>query len=91
MKNYFYSYNCTAPADLEELNYIIDNNEEITYNTFRKHINNESFYSLHESLGYSKDFHIKNDWHVTYYKAKYKGITVYMLCHSCIEYVFKSI
>ena len=91
MKNYIYAYNCTAPLDDEELFYIIDNYEEITYNTFLKHVNSESFEELCHSLGYNKDFHIKNDWHVTYHKAIYNNEVIYFLCHSAIEYVFKEV
>jgi hypothetical protein len=90
MKNYRYQYNCVNPLDTEELFHIIDNNIDITYNTFLKHVNKEDFAALCEELGYSKDFHIKNDWHVSYHRAKYEGETIYFMCHSAIEYIFKA-
>ncbi len=91
MKSCHYRYNCVNPDDEKELFYIIDNNEEITYKTFLKHVNNESFKILCLKLGYNKNFHIKNDWHVSYHKAKYEGEIIYFLCHSAIEYVFKAV
>lgn len=86
--NRHYQYNCTCPIDLEELNYIVDNNTDITYNTFLKNVNTEDFQSLKTNLGYTKNFSIKNDWHVTYHKTTYKGKRIYFMCHSRIEYVF---
>lgn len=90
MKNYYYQYNCVNPSDVEELFHIVDNNIDTTYDTFLKYVNNEDFKELCNDLGYSKDFHIKNDWHVSYHKAKYKGNIIYFMRHSAIEYVFKS-
>lgn len=90
MKNFYYQYNCVNPLDTEELFYIVDNNIDITYNTFLKHINSQDFKELCNDLGYNEDFHIKNDWHVSYHRAKYEGKTIYFLCHSAIEYVFKA-
>jgi len=31
---------------------------------------------------------LKNDWSVRFYKSTYKGIPVYIMVHSAIEYVF---
>ena len=33
-----YQYNCISPKSLKELEYIIENSKEITYQTFRKNI-----------------------------------------------------
>jgi len=90
-----YQYCCVSPRDLEELQYIVDNNQNITYPTFRKHVNTESFNEIKEDLGYTsqlkKDCNIalSNDWSVSFHKSKTPdGKSVYYICHSAIEYIF---
>jgi hypothetical protein len=68
---------------------MVDNNIEITRSTFLKHVNRVDLKELETRLGYSRDFHIINDWHVTYHRSKLEGKRVYYLCHSAIEYIFK--
>ena len=91
MKDYHYQYNCVCPADtdIEELYCIVDDNKEITYSTFLKHVGVEEFKELCNNLGYGKCLHIKNDWSVFYRKAKFQSATIYFLVQSAIEYVFK--
>jgi hypothetical protein len=86
-----YQYNCVSPKSLKELNHIIDNLTNITYETFRKHVNKDDFKMLKESLGYVPGSlpTWKQDWSITYHKSKTpKGKTVYIFCHSGIEYIF---
>ena len=85
----YYRYNCTSPISLNELEYIIDNNKKITLNKFVKLVNKTDFKNLVAALGYSKDFKINEDWHVTYHCGKFKnGEQFAYLQHSGIEYVF---
>lgn len=84
-----YTYNCTNPDDTEELEYICDNHIDITYNTFIKNVNPDSFKELCSSLGYDKHLHIKNDYAASFRRSKYKGKYIYFVVHSAIEYVFK--
>lgn len=88
-KGFVYVYNCVNPDDLEELNYIIDNGEEITREEFLEIVNRKSLKSIETSLGYDSNFKMENDWHVSYWKSVYNGNPIYYFCHSCIEYVFK--
>lgn len=84
-----YQYNCVSPASLEELEYIIDNGEEITLQEFSYAVNSNDFESLATELGYSKDFPLSEDWHLIYNRSiKEDGETVYYMVHSAIEYVF---
>lgn len=84
-----YQYCCVSPNSLKELKYIIDNNSDVTYNTFIKHVDKDDMNLLKKDLGYNRDLTLKNDWHVSYHKSKLPdGRPVYFLCHSAIEYIF---
>lgn len=95
MNKAIYQYCCVSPNNLDELNHIIDNNRNITYETFKKHVDTESFNEIKESLGYTPQFKkdcnisISNDWSISFHKSKTpEGKDVYYLCHSAIEYIF---
>lgn len=84
-----FQYDCVSPNSLEELEFIIDNGEEITLQEFKNNVDSEDFHQLVENLGYSEDFPINEDWHVKYNRSiKEDGETVYYMVHSAIEYVF---
>lgn len=84
-----YAYNCVNPDDLKELNFVIDNGEEITREEFIEKVSKKDLKSLEKDLGYDNNFKMENDWHISYGKVKYKGKQIYYFCHSDIEYVFK--
>lgn len=90
-----FQYSCVSPKDIEELNHIIDNSREVTYKTFRKYVETESFNNIKEGLGYTKQLYndcgltIENDYAVSFHKSKtIEGKPVYYLRHSAIEYIF---
>jgi hypothetical protein len=86
-----YQYCCVSPKSLEELNFIINNEQEITRQTFLKHVNKDELREIEQSLGYDRNFPMSKDWHVTYHKSKTPtGKRTYFFCHSAIEYVFYS-
>lgn len=94
-KSEYYS-NCVHYPDIDELNHIIDVNKEITYKTFRSHVDTESFNEVKEGLGYTAklkrncNLTIQNDYAVSFHKSKTpEGKTVYFIRHSAIEYIFK--
>ena len=69
--------------------------ETITYATFRKHVETESFNEIKEGLGYTRqlqkdcDITLSNDYSVSFHKSKTpEGKPVYYICHSAIEYIF---
>lgn len=84
-----FQYDCVRPKKLSELEFIIDNSKDITRQTFIKNVGAENYKELEESLGYSKEFKLKNDCYVGYYKSKTpKGDKAYYCKHSAIEYIF---
>jgi len=90
-----YQYCCVNAPDIDELNYIIDNNRDITYNTLRKNVDTESFNDVKKSLGYNRQLFLdcgitlQNDYTVSFHKSKLPdGRKVYYICHSAIEYIF---
>lgn len=90
-----YQYCCVHPKSIDELNYIIDNEREITYNTLRKNVDSDSFKEVKELLGYNKQLFLdcgltlQNDYAVSFHKSKLPdGRRVYYIRHSAIEYIF---
>lgn len=79
--------NCSN-SQLEELEYIVENMEEISFDAFRENIDSFELNILLEELGYSANFLIQKDWAVRYYKCLIKGESRFILQHSAIEYVF---
>ncbi len=84
-----YRYNCVYAPDIDELNHIVDNAKPISRRTFTKRVDEAERKMVEEMLGYSRSFTINKDWHVSYFRSRtLRGVPVYVLCHSCIEYVF---
>lgn len=80
-----FQYTCVGCPNLDELNYIIDHAKEITYSTFKKHVDNEYIINFNERVGIP----INKDWAVSFYKSKTEeGKTVYYFEYSAIEHVF---
>lgn len=69
---------------------MMDSALEVTYETIRKHI--ADFADVCKMFGYAvgneAGLHMRNDWHVRYYRSKYCGEKCYVIQHSGIEYVF---
>lgn len=84
-----YQYDCVNPEDLEELEYIIDNSEEVTIKEFKGKVHKEDFEMIQAELGYNDEMCIEKDPYVRYHKSTTpEGKKVYYLDHSAIEYVF---
>jgi hypothetical protein len=71
---------------------MIDNNIEITRETFLSKVDRDEFEELSTRLGYSLHpkcgLTMKNDFHVTYHRSQFRGKRVYYFRHSAIEYIF---
>lgn len=87
---------CVDYPDVDELNHIVDNSREISYRTFRSHVDSENFNTIKEKLGYTNQLRkncnltLQNDYAVSFHKSRTpEGKPVYFLRHSAIEYVFK--
>jgi hypothetical protein len=92
MEKYTYKYNCVSPVNKRDLEVIIDNLQNITYDTFIKYVSLDHLLEIFTS--YYKDkrkgLTFKHDWSITYHKSKdINNKVVYILCHSGIEYIFK--
>ena len=89
-ENYEFDYNCVNPKDEGELDYIIDNMEEISVDEFLKNVSLEEVNnSLMYGMKYNTKEQLKKDWSVRFHKLNEKDINVYVMVHSAIEYVFK--
>jgi len=66
-----------------------DGAREISFATFARRCN--TFQLLHD-LGYAvageKGLHVKDDYHVSFYRSRYRGRCCYYMDQSSIEYVF---
>ena len=86
-----YYTNCTVSGG-EDIVEMVDNAVEITLATFVRHTENNSRNELLRHLGYAigaeRGLHIKDDWHVSYWKGYYQGNPCVYLYHSAIEYIF---
>jgi hypothetical protein len=78
---------------------MVDQEREITWATFCKHVHWSEVKNLFPDYSYHKerwdeygalilDFHIKDDWAVQFCKSKYSGKPCYFIRHSGIEYIF---
>jgi hypothetical protein len=72
---------------------MISESRTITRATFLKHVDSESIADIERNLGYAPHdktaiLTMARDYHVSYYKSKLHGRTVYYFKHSAIEYVF---
>ena len=90
-RKFIYITNCTV-ANGNDILEMIETAKQITFRTFLKNVVHLNFQRLAQKLGYestsSKGLTIKDDYHVTYWKSKFKGAPCYYFIHSAIEYVF---
>ena len=84
---------CCVNSTAKLINDMVDQAREITWETFRRHVHWTEvrrvfpFYSYRGVLGH----HIKDDWHVGFWKSRYSGAPCYYITHSAIEYIFTEI
>lgn len=67
---------------------MVDLARQITYRTFKKYLDTDSFKDICEQLGYDRHLTLKRDYAVLFYKSQYRGRPCVYLCWSAIEYVF---
>ena len=61
---------------------------EITRRQFLGYAHPEDMKLAERDLGYSRDFRMTTDWHVSYYQSIYDGVPCVYFVHSHIEWVF---
>jgi len=93
MNEYQYYCNCVdwPREDVNALTEMIDKERAISRRVFVTHVRRSDLLCLERLMGYTMGtLTMAGDWHVQYYKSKYKGNTAYYFKHSAIEYVFLS-
>lgn len=68
---------------------IQDNSKDITMETLKRNIGNKTFQKFVKNLGYSRSMPIKKDYHVSYFKSKYKNRQYYGVNWSSMEFIWK--
>jgi hypothetical protein len=61
--------------------------KEVSYKTFFQHVSLEQACEVLPG-GYGKEFPLKRDQHVGYYRSRWEGKRAYFLVHSSIEYIW---
>ena len=72
----------------EELRQAMENGTQVSRITFERRIGKAAAGELNRALGYNRNFPIKRDWHVRYWKVKLDGCLVYLMRHSAIEHMY---
>lgn len=81
-----FQYACVNCPDVDELNYIVDHAREITYETFRKNVEDEF---VREWNKQHHPFTLATDKFIKFYSSKTPdGKKAYFFVWSAIEHVF---
>jgi len=81
---------CDGSCTVDELEYLYEHDREITYRTFARFVD---IGWLSDYLGYSfgrhaKGLRLKTDWHVRFYRSKFREKVAYHLVWSEIDHIF---
>ena len=76
------------PSKGEALNRALEEGTQVSRITFERRIGKAAAGALNRALGYNRNFPIKRDWHVRYWKVKLAGCLVYLMQHSAIEHMY---
>lgn len=90
-RKFYYFKSCVEHTsyDTHLLLEMIENAREIKVNTFLRNCNwTPLVKSLGLAIGNEKGLHLKDDYHVEYYRSTYDGVPCYYMKHSAIEYIF---
>jgi len=64
-----------------------DSSREITYRTFLRHVGTGIVRELNEQFGFCPT--VKNDYHVQFFKGKWRGQPAVCMMHSAIHHIWK--
>lgn len=86
-----YEYHiCCINSTADAIHKMVDAAIDVTYRTMLKHC--PGLLKWAREMGYEVDprkgLTLKNDWHVSYHRSKYRGRRCYYVRHSSIEYIF---
>ena len=80
---------CCIDSDGPSINAMTDCAHEITYPTFARNVEWQDWaHNLGYIIGSATGLHLKDDWHVAYYRGQFQGKQVYYAVWSAIEYIF---
>ena len=80
-----------AQGRVEHLEAIVNSGRDCSYETIKKRIGAQAMTDLESDLGYGPNTvprHLNDDYAVTFHWTRYKGMTIYYVRHSAIEYVY---
>lgn len=87
LRNYDFLTSCVECEDVDALSQMIEDAEQLTYRTFRKHLGPQLLVWAREK-GYDRDLPLQRDWHVTYYRSTFGSDPCLFLCWSAIEFIW---
>ena len=90
-KPYVYATTCVLEGieNTQALMDMTDDAVEVTLQTIRRHCDLSGFESdCRYAVGPERGLHLKDDFHVSYHKSRYKGRPCYYVRHSAIEHIF---
>ncbi len=70
---------------------MVDSAQQISFEEFISHVNNEEFREIEGNMGYPFNEYLKelnDDYTVSFWHSTFRGIDAYYFDHSRIEYVF---
>jgi hypothetical protein len=92
MRKYVYETCCVnlSRSDVDDLQDMTDHGRKVSYKTFRK--NCPDIEQWAEDHAYERSARrgltLQNDYHVAFFKSRFRGRPCYYLVHSSIEYIF---
>lgn len=85
-----YLTDCVS-ANGDDITAMVDQAREVSYRTARAKIGEYGLsivFGQYDWRHRPRDLTLKHDWHVRYYRSRYRGKPVYYVVHSAIEHVF---
>ena len=90
-RKYRYETTCVlcGREDVPALRDMIDNATDVSLSTVRRWCDLSGFEDDHSyAVGPERGLHLKDDWHVSYHKSRWRGRPCYYIRHSAIEHIF---
>lgn len=92
MKKYVLATRCVdqvGPQGIDDLRDLYANDRQVTYATFARHCDSESFArDLGYALGHAPGLKLKNDRCVRFYRSKWKGKPCFYVDQSAVDFIF---
>ena len=87
----YYYETCCVSSTARAIDSMVDQAKEVTLATVRR--NCPGLQEWETQMGYDTGherggLRLKDDWHVRYYKSKYKSRPCYYIVHSAIEHIW---